>query len=124
MTDNRPGFFSKAKPDTSYKSIPKPKSAFTSDNSELLENIHVEEDVLKINNKSLGIPAIVWCEFTALLDATPDNDYTYELLEELIHERISRFNHEELQTYNRILDRKKEQEREKIFKKNKKKKKM
>ena len=59
MTDNaKPGFFSKQKPDNSYKEIPKPKSAFTSDNTDLLENIHPEEDVLKINNKSLGIGSI------------------------------------------------------------------
>ena len=46
MTDNaKPGFFSKQKPDNSYKEIPKPKSAFTSDNTDLLENIHPEEDV-------------------------------------------------------------------------------
>ncbi len=36
MTDNaKPGFFSKQKPDNSYKKIPKPKSAFTSDNTDL-----------------------------------------------------------------------------------------
>lgn len=122
MTDNaKPGFFSNQKPDNSYKKIPKPKSAFTSDNTDLLENIHPEEDVLKINNKSLGIPAIVWCEFTALLDTT-DNDYTYELLEELIHERTARFDHNQKTTYNRILERKKDQERERIYKKEKRKK--
>lgn len=122
MTENtKPGFFPKNKPNNSYKEMPKPKSAFTSDNTDLMKSIQPEEDLLKINNKSLGIPAIIWCEFTALLDMT-DNDYTYELLEELIHERTSRFSHEEELSYNRILERKKEQERERLVKKDKKKK--
>ncbi len=121
MTDNvKPGFFSKQKLDNSYKQIPKPKSAFTSDNTDLLGNIQPEEDTLKTNNKSLGIPAIVWCEFTALLDTT-DNDYAYELLEELIHERTARFTHDEKVAYDRNLERKKEHERERIYKKEKKK---
>ncbi|XKR50300.1 hypothetical protein ACG8BF_14910 (plasmid) [Enterococcus faecalis] len=46
----------------------------------------------------------------ALLDTT-DNDYTYELLEELIHERKQRFSYEEKSEFERILKRKQEQER-------------
>jgi hypothetical protein len=64
----------------------------------------------------LGIPASVWCEYMALLDTT-DNDYTYELLEELIHERKQRFSYEEKSEFERILKRKQEQERDRITKK-------
>ncbi|MGG5308339.1 hypothetical protein IGK38_003071 [Enterococcus pernyi] len=118
MTNTKMGFFSnKDKPDTSYKKIPTPKSSFNADNEELLEHVQEEEDVLKINSKSLGIPASVWCEFMALLDTTTENDYTYELLEELIHEKTARFTHEQQVSYTRSLERKKEQERERIIKK-------
>ena len=124
MTNTKMGFFSnKDKPDTSYKKIPKPKSSFNADNEELLEHVQEEEDVLKINSKSLGIPASVWCEFMALLDTTTENDYTYELLEELIHEKTARFTHEQQVSYTRSLERKKEQERERIIKKQMKKRK-
>ncbi len=64
----------------------------------------------------MGIPASVWCEYMALLDTT-DNDYTYELLEELIHERKQRFSYEEKSEFERILKRKQEQERDRITKK-------
>ena len=104
------------KPSNERKEVPEPQSAFTPNNKELLNNIITEEDILKTNNKSLGIPAIVWCEYMALLDTT-DNDYTYELLEELIHERISRFTYDEKQIYEKNLSRKIENERYKIEKK-------
>lgn len=57
----------------------------------------------------------------SLLDVT-DNDYTYELLEELANEAIQRLNFETFQKYSKNLERRKEQEREKIEKKNRKKK--
>ncbi|MGT9115524.1 hypothetical protein ACVV5U_13795 [Enterococcus faecalis] len=110
------GFNKNKRPSNEYKEVPKPKNTFSATNTDLLNNIAVEEDILKTNNKSLGIPASVWCEYMALLDTT-DNDYTYELLEELIHERKQRFSYEEKSEFERILKRKQEQERDRITKK-------
>lgn len=121
-TKQEAGFNKNRKPSKERKEVPKPQSAFTAENKELLSNITVEEDILKTNNKSLGIPAIVWCEYMALLDTT-DNDYTYELLEELIHERTSRFSYDEKQIYDKNLSRKIENEKYKLEKKIEKKKK-
>lgn len=120
--ENKAGFNKNRKPTNTYKDVPAPKNAFTSTNTDLLKNITVEEDILKTNNKSLGIPASVWCEFMSLLDTT-DNDYTYELMEELIHERTSRFTQAEKDTYEKNLSRKTEQERYRLEKKLEKKKK-
>ncbi|MGK3466572.1 hypothetical protein ACSLOT_26715 [Escherichia coli] len=89
------GFDKNRRPSNEYKEVPKPKNTFSATNTDLLNNIAVEEDILKTNNKSLGIPASVWCEYMTLLDTT-DNDYTYELLEELIHERKQRFSYEDI----------------------------
>jgi len=115
MSEKKVGFFNK-KTDTSLKSIPKPQSAFTADNTELLGSIKTQEDILKTNNKSLGIPASIWCSYMALLDVT-DNDYTYELLEELIQERIHKLPIDKKKDYERQLERKEDYEREKLQKK-------
>lgn len=114
--EKKAGFNKNRRPSKEYKEVPKPKNTFSATNTDLLNNITVEEDILKTNNKSLGIPASVWCEYMALLDTT-DNDYTYELLEELIHERKQRFSYEENSEFERILKRKQEQERDRIAKK-------
>jgi len=114
--EKKAGFNKYRRPSNEYKEVPKPKNTFSATNTALLNNITVEEDILKTNNKSLGIPASVWCEYMALLDTT-DNDYTYELLEELIHERKQRFSYEENSEFERILKRKQEQERDRIAKK-------
>lgn len=119
MAEKQAGVFNK-KADTSMKNIPTPHSTFTAENTDLLKNIRSEEDILKTNNKSLGIPASIWCSYMALLDTT-DNDYTYELLEELVQEKIKQLNPSQHQDYLRRLDRKEEQERERLQKKLKKK---
>lgn len=114
---NKPAGFNKyRKPSNEIKNVPSPKSTFSANNTDLLNSINLEEDILKTNNKSLGLPASIWCEYMSLLDTT-DNDYTYELLEELIQERIKRFSYEENLKYEKILNRKQEQERDNIHKK-------
>lgn len=55
------------------------------------------------------------------LYGTTDNDYTYELLEELVQEKIKQLNPSQHQDYLRRLDRKEEQERERLQTKLKKK---
>lgn len=69
MAEKQAGFFNK-KADISMKNIPTPHSTFTAENTDLLKNIRSEVDILKTNNKSLGIPASIWCSYMALLITT------------------------------------------------------
>lgn len=69
-------------------------------------------ELLSSTNKSIVVPTSVWCDFTAVLYAS-DNDYTYELLEELLSDYVHKKRLNEDEEY---IDRKKMLEKDELKK--------
>lgn len=121
MTENKLGLTNVRKRDTSYKKKPIVTNSFEPTNSELLSNIdkiNKTEELAKVN-KSIVIPSNVWCDFHAVLHIS-DNDYSYELLEEMLQSFKNKNNLNSNDKYLKRLERLEEDEMEKIEKKKKK----
>lgn len=124
MTEKKtPGITNKMR-NTSYKPMPEVKNSIGTNNNSILKNVDKinQIELLSKTNKSIVIPANVWCDFNAVLHAS-DNDYTYELLEEMLATYKENNNLSTNEKYLKRLDRLEEDELEKIESKNKKNKK-
>lgn len=74
---------------TNYQATTKPQTSFDNLGKDLLKNVEKvnNKELLNTVNKSIVIPATVWCEFHAILYAS-EHDYSYELLEEMMSDFI------------------------------------
>lgn len=74
---------------TNYQATAQPQTSFDNLGKDLLKNVEKvnNKELLNTVNKSIVIPASVWCEFHAILYAS-EHDYSYELLEEMMSDFI------------------------------------